>query len=212
MSLFRKFNVCVMSLLLAMAMVSVTSCNDDDDDEVIIYHKNFIQGKINDYVIDTKEINANIQEDKSIYDVFNNEQTDWPEKLDWKVVLVETNEIVITMNLHIDYLLSSSTIIYSPNEADPCPSKSSCYVTVIDLKNNTKTIYHPTHPSPINARWTTFVVTADSDWPNKVTVPGCVVEYKKYKWPGIDGHLQGTLTSDDESKDPLNIDIDFLLY
>ncbi len=200
-----------MCLLVAMAVMSVTSCKDDDDEDPIL-HENYIQGKLNEHVIDVHEVNADIWVEKSNYDFCSADQTDLPVWFDWKVVLVETDDTIITMSLHINRLNGTNEVIYSPNEEDPIKTQSTCYATVKDLKNNTASIYHPIHSSPISVVWKTFMLTADENYMNPQKVYYYKSEPDGPRWPGIQGRLYGTLTSDDESKEPLKIDMEFVLY
>jgi hypothetical protein len=198
-------------VLTAMAMASVTSCSDNDTKEMI-YHQSYIQGTLNDRNIAINDINANILTNKSDYNFSSGNQTDIPAWFDWEVKLVETEDSIITLYLHIDDVKRTNEVIYSPNDEDPIKTQSSCYATVEDLKNDTTYIYHPTHPAPIDVMWSTFMMTVDKEYKNLTKDYVYTSVFTGHRWPGMDGRLQGTLTSDDETKSPLRIDIKFALY
>lgn len=210
MNFLRDFRICFM--LVAMAITFATSCRDENGIEETIYHQNYIQGKLNNHDIAINDINAEILIDKSAYDFSSGNQTDIPAWFDWEVKLIETTDSVITLYLHIDDVKRTNELIYSPNDADPIKTKSTCYATVKDLKNNTTSIYHPTHPSPIGVMWKSFMVAVYEDINKPTKQYDYTSEFIGHRWPGIEGSLDGVLTSDDESQSPLNISIKFILY
>uniref|UniRef100_A0AB33IXM0 Lipoprotein n=1 Tax=Prevotella sp. GTC17254 TaxID=3236794 RepID=A0AB33IXM0_9BACT len=199
-------------MLVAMATVSVTSCSNDDETKEAVYHQHYFQGKLNNHDISMNEVNANIMADKSDMDFSSGNQTDIPAWFDWEVTLMETKDTVITLHLHIDDVKRTNEVIYSPKDKDPIKSNSTCYATVKDLKNNTTSVYHPTHPAPINVAWETFMMTVDKTYKNITKQYNSKIEFTGHRWAGIKGSLFGTLTSDDESKSPLKISMEFILY
>jgi hypothetical protein len=188
------------------------SCSNDDEEEVVIYHQSYIEGKLNGQNIAINDINANILTNKSNYKFSSGNQTDIPAWFDWEVKLVETGDSVITLYLHLDNISLTNTIIYSPNDEDPIGSKSTCYATVADLKNDTTYIYHPTHPAPISVKWDKFMMTydkADNSLTKNYNYCSCFIGYR---WPGMEARLHGTLTCNDETKTPLEIDINYVVF
>lgn len=103
-------------------------------------------------------------------------------------------------------------MIYSPNDKDPIKTKSTCYATVKDLKDNTTSIYHPTHSAPIDVAWKTFMIMVDKDFKNSTKQYDYKIDFAGHRWPGIEGSLDGILTSDEASKSPLKISMKFILY
>jgi hypothetical protein len=103
----------------------------------------------------------------------------------------------------------ANEVIYSSTDEDPIKTKSTCYVTVEDLKNNTTNIYHP---APIDVMWNTFMMTVDKDYKNLIKDYDYTLNFIGHRWPGMEGCLQGTLTNDDETLSPLTIDIKFAVY
>lgn len=85
-----KLKVGALIMLVAMAIISVTSCSNNDDTEEAILHQNYIQGKLNDQSISINDVNENIIIDKSDMDFSSGNQTDIPAWFDWKVKLIET--------------------------------------------------------------------------------------------------------------------------
>jgi len=208
---FYNFRVGLLSMLAAMVITSLTSCHDHEDgEEEPILHRNYIQGKLNNHDIAIDDINANILMDKSDYEFSSGNQTDIPAWFDWEVKLLETEDTVITMYLHINDVERTNEIIYSPNDEDPIKTKSTCYATVEDLKNKTTSIYHPTHPAPISVSWETFMITTEKNATTKEY--NYKMEYTGRRWPGIEGSLYGSFTCDDASKSPLKIKLKFMLY
>lgn len=211
MSYIRKGRVSTLIMLLAMAVISVVSCDNDDTVEPTL-HQSYVQGKLNNHTIAINDVNANILIDKSDYQFSSGNQTDIPISFDWKVNLIEAKDSIVTLYLHIDDLKKTNEIIYSPNESDPIKTKSTCYITVKDLKNNITTLYHPTHTAPINATWNTFMLEVDKDIKNPTKRYQYDVDFIGRRWSGIEGSLEGVLTSDVVSKSPINFSIKFNLY
>lgn len=199
-------------MLVAMAIISVTSCSNNDDTEEAILHQNYIQGKFNNHDIATNNVNANILIDKSDFQFSSGNQTDIPTWFDWEMKLTETKDSVITLHLHLDDVKRSNEMIYSPNDKDPIKTKSTCYATVKDLKDNTTSIYHPTHSAPIDVAWKTFMIMVDKDFKNSTKQYDYKIDFAGHRWPGIEGSLDGILTSDEASKSPLKISMKFILY
>src|SRR5574344_2774937 len=137
MSYLKKLKVEALIMLVAMAITSVTSCSNDDDTEKAILHQNYVQGKLNNHDIAINDVNANILIDKSDFQFSSGNQTDIPAWFDWEVKVIETKDSVITLYLHLDDVKRTNEVIYSPNDEDPIKTKSTCYATVKDLKNNT---------------------------------------------------------------------------
>lgn len=211
MFILRKLKA-VAIVLIAMLWVSISSCSNDDDPEEVIYHRSYIEGQLNNQVIAINDVNANILSDKSNYEFSSGDQTDIPARFDWEVKLVETEDSIITLYLHIDDLTRTNALIYSPNDEDPVKTQSSCYATIEDLKNDTTYIYHPTHPAPINVLWSTFMMTVDTEYKYSEKKYDYTLSFVGHRWPGIEGRLHGTLTCDDETKSPLKIEINFAVY
>jgi hypothetical protein len=207
----RKFKVGAIALI-AMSMTSVTACSSDDDPEEVIYHQSYIQGTLNDQNIAINDINANILIDKSNYEFCSGNQTDIPAWFDWEVKLVETENSIITLYLHIDNVNLTDKVIYSPNDEDPIKTTSTCYATVEDLKNDTTYIYHPTHPAPMDVMWDMFMMTVDKEYKNLTKDYDYTSDFIGHRWPGMEGRLDGTLSCDDKTKSPLKIDIKFAVY
>jgi len=199
-------------MLVILSISSVTSCSNDDDTEESVLHRNFIKGTLNNHEIAIDDINAEILMDKSDYEFSSRNQTDIPAWFDWEVKLLETEDSVITMYLHIDDVERTNEIVYSPNDEDPIKTKSTCYATVEDLKNNTMFVYHPTHSAPINVAWETFMLTVDKNVRNIKKQYGYNLYFTGYRWPGIEGDLYGLLSCDDASKAPIKINVKFELY
>uniref|UniRef100_A0AB33JQ33 Lipoprotein n=1 Tax=Prevotella sp. GTC17262 TaxID=3236797 RepID=A0AB33JQ33_9BACT len=200
-------------MLVAMATVFVTSCSNDDEIKDPIYHQHYFQGKLNNHDISMNDVNANIISAKSDMGFGSITDPNVPGWFKWEVTLMETKDTVITLHLRIDDVERTNEMIYSPNDNDPIKSNSTCYATVKDLKNKTTSIYHPTHPAPIDVAWETFMVKVDKNNIKNVTKEyDDKLDFTKYKWPGIKGELFGTLTSDDESKSPLKIKMKFVVY
>lgn len=212
MSYLKNLKVEALIMLVAMAITSVTSCSNDDDTEKAILHQNYVQGKLNNHDIAINDVNANILIDKSDFQFSSGNQTDIPAWFDWEVKVIETKDSVITLYLHLDDVKRTNEVIYSPNDEDPIKTKSTCYATVKDLKNNTTSIYYPTHSAPIDAGWKTFMMTIDKDFKNPTKVYEYKLDFTGHRWPGIEGRLDGLLTSDDASKLPLKISMKFILY
>lgn len=199
----------ILIIVITMAMASLTSCDDDNDMEAI-YHMNYYKGNLNDYVLSMKEVNALIRVDKSNYDFYTGNQTGFPAWFEWEVVLIETEDSIVTLYLHLDELKRTTQIINLPNDEHSIKPQSTCYVTVRDIKNDTTTVYHPTHSALINAKWKMFLMKIKNE---ELIVEDYVdQECLLYEWLGIKGNLYGTLTCDDESKDPMNLNIEFNLY
>lgn len=207
-----KLKVGALIMLVAMAIISVTSCSNNDDTEEAILHQNYIQGKLNDQSISINDVNENIIIDKSDMDFSSGNQTDIPAWFDWKVKLIETEDSIITLYLHLSDVNRTNEIIHSPNEEDPIKTKSTCYTEVKNLKYNTTTIYHPIHTAPINVAWRTFMMTVDKDYKNPTKQYDYKLNFTGHRWPGIEGSLDGMLTSDEVSKSPLKISMKFILY
>lgn len=212
MSFHRILTVGASIVFVAIAFTSVISCSNDEDTEETILHQNYVQGKLNTHDIAINKVNANILSDESDFQLSSGNQTDIPAKFDWEVKLVETKDSVVTLHLHIDDVKKTNELIYSPNDKDPIKTKSTCYATVTDLKSNTTTTYHPTHSAPINAEWKTFMVSVDKGFNKPSKLYDYKLDYTGQRWPGIEGSLDGPLTSDDVSKSPLKISIKFILY
>lgn len=213
MEYLQKIKNEALILLAALATLSVTACGNDEDQEDTIYHKNYVEGKLNNHDIMINEVNENIQMDKSIYDFSSGNQTDVPAWFDWEVNLIETKDSIITLHLHIDDVTRTNAVIYSPNADDPIKTKSTCYATVKDLKTNKTSIYHPIHTAPITVMWKTFMMMLDNDLKNLTKQYNYYrVDFVGNRWPGIEGSLQGTLTSDEASELALKINIKFILY
>lgn len=209
----QNFKIGILIMSVVTAITSVTSCSNNDEPEEAILHQNYVQGQLNDHIIAMNDINANILIDKSDYEFSSGNQTDIPAYFDWEVKLVDTKDSLITLHLHIDDVQRTNEIIYSPNDEDPIKTKSTCYATLKDLKNNTTTIYHPTHSSPINVAWKTFMLTVDTSFKNCTKDYDYELDFTGNRWPGIEGNLDGTLTCDDASKSPLKINkLKFILY
>jgi hypothetical protein len=211
MFFLRNFKACT-NVLIALLLVSISSCSSDDGPEETIFHQSYIEGKLGNQNITINDVNANILSDKSNYEFCSGNQTDIPAWFDWKVKLVETKDSVITLYLHISDVDRTNEVIYSPNDDDPIKTKSTCYATVEDLKNDTTYIYHPTHPAPINVIWDMFMITVDKEYKNLSKDRDYTSDFTGHRWPGTEGCLHGTLTCDDETKSPLKIDIKFAVY
>lgn len=215
MSYIKNFKIGTLILLAAIVIASVTSCSNDDDTEEPIYHQDYVQGKLNDQDIAINGINGNILAEKSDFDFSAGTPTHTSRWFDWEVKLIETKDSIVTLHLHLDDIDLTNEMIYSPNDKDPIHSKSTCYATVKDLKNNTTSIYHPTHSAPINIAWRTFMMTVDrvgDEFKNLTKQYNYQLDFVGYRWPGIEGDLYGTLTSDDASQSPLKIKMKFTLY
>lgn len=212
MSYLRNLKVGVLFMLVAMAIISVTSCSNDDDTGKAILHQNYVQGKLNNHNIAINDVNANVLIDKSNFQFSSGNQTDIPALFDWEVKLVETKDSVITLHLHIDDVKKTNELIYSPNEKDPIKTKSTCYATVTDLKNKTTSTYHPIHSAPIDVMWKTFMMTVDKDFKEVTKLYDYKLDFTGSRWPGIEGSLDGMLTCEDASKSPLKISMKFILY
>jgi hypothetical protein len=206
----RKFKVGAIALM-AIVLTSVTSCKNDDEEEVI-YHQSYIEGKLDNQNIAINDINANILTHKSNYEFCSGNQTDIPAWFNWEVKLVETENSVIALYLHINDVDRTNEVIYSPNDDDPIKTQSTCYATVEDLKKDTTYIYHPTHPAPINVMWDMFMMSVDKDYKNLSKDYDYTSDFTGHRWPGTEGRLHGTLICDDETKSPLKIDIKFAAY
>ena len=206
MFIFKKFG------LLIMATILLISCSKDDNTGGAILHQNFVQGELNNHNIAISDINANILIDKSDYEFSSGNQIDIPAWFDWEVKLIETKDTCITLYLHIDDVKKANEVIHSPNEEDPIKTRSTCYATVKDLKNNTTYIFHPTLSAPIDVIWRTFMMTTDNEFKNSTKDYDYKLDFTGHRWPGIEGNLQGMLTSKDASQPPLKIKIKFILY
>lgn len=211
MTRYKKNKVKFLLLFVAMVIISVSSCKDDEVEENIL-HRSYIQGSLNNHDVAISDVNANIMIDKSDYQFSSGNQTDIPAWFDWEVKLIDTKDTCITLYLHIDDVKKTNEIIYSPNNIDVIKTLSTCYATVWDLKNNTTSIYHPTHQSPINLVWKTFMMTVDNEYKNLTKQYDYEMKFAGHRWPGIEGKLEGLLTSDDESKSPLRINMKFTLF
>lgn len=212
MSYLRNFKIGTLIISMAMTITSVTSCSDDHDTERTILHQNYVHGKLNNHNLTINDINANILIDKSDYQFSSGNQTDIPAWFDWEVKLSETRDSVITLHLHLNDLKRTNEVIYSPNDKDPIKTQSTCYATVENLKNNMTSIYHPTHLTPINIEWKTFMIKVDKDFKNPTKLYDYKLDFIGHRWPGIEGCLDGMLTSDDAFSSPLKISIKFILY
>lgn len=212
MSYLRNLKVNALIMLVTMAIASVTSCSNNDDTEESILHQNYVQGKLNNHDIAINDINANILIDKSDFQFSSGNQTDIPAWFDWEVKLIETKDSVVTLHLHLDDLKKTNEVIYSPNDEDPIKTKSTCYATVKDLKNNTTSIYHPTHPTPIDIEWKMFMMKVEKDFKNLTKLYDYKLNLTEHRWPGIEGSLDGMLTNDDAFRSTLKINIKFILY
>lgn len=211
MAYFRNFKIGFL-ILVAMIITSVTSCRNGDDTERSILHQNYVHGKLNNHDITINDINANILIDKSDYQFSSGNHTDIPTWFDWEVKLFETKDSIITLHLHLNDLKRTNEVIYSPNDKDLIKTKSTCYATVKNLKTNTMSVYHPTHPTPINIEWKTFMLKVDKGFKNPTKRYDYKLDFIGHRWPGIEGSLDGILTSDDMLSSPLKISIKFILY
>lgn len=202
----------------AISFFSLTSCSDDDNEpEELIYHQSYVKGKVNGEDVFMNYVNATILSENTMYD-FTPQQGDIPGKFDWQVKLLETKDSIVTLYLHIDNIEMTNAVIYSPNDQDQIRTPNTCYVTVEDLNKKVTKVYHPTHPSPVFARWRVFKVTAEAkrqeqaQWADNGRMKGINVEYAGYWWQGIDGKVEATLTCDDAVPNTIKVDIDFRLY
>lgn len=196
-------------LVIVIVMVMFyASCSNDDDIPEIIYHQNYIQGKLNTTVISINDINENISVEKSNYKFISTDGSNIPSVLDWEAKLIEGQDSTVTLYLHIDDLEKTNNVIYSPS-SDNIQSREQCYVRVKDGKTGKIVLYHPTHQSPIFARWNSFMVTTDD---KTVKGNGVTFEYNGHQWPGIVGNLSGTFMSDDVSSKTMTLNLDFKLY
>lgn len=205
----QVINIGKLLTMVVIALVSMTSCSNDDEQTETVYHQSYVQGKINNTSIAMNDLNANILEDKSMYQFKSNNQSDIPEEFDWEVKLVNTKDSLVTLYLHINDVNRTNSTIYSPNDKDQIKTKNTCYVTVTDINKNVTRVYHPTHPFPITAMWEMFMVTTGK---KAEELKGVTINYTGHRWPGISGRIYGTLTSDDDTPDAMKIDINFRLY
>ena len=190
-------------LWTAVFLLMIASCSDDDEPKVTAYHQSYVKGKVNDEDIAMNDLNSSILSEKSMYEFRSNSQSDIPVEFDWQVKLMETKDSIVTLYLHIDDVDRINCAIYSPNDKELLKTPNTCYVAVTDLNKQVTKVYHPTHSSPIFAKWETFMVTADS---------GVDIDYVGHRWPGIEGRVNGILTCDDAVPGTMKIDINFRLY
>lgn len=210
--MMKGFKISTLFIMMITVVPFVTSCSNDDEPAVTVYHQNYVQGKVNSTKIVMNDINANILDNISSYEFISNTQSNIPNKFDWEVKLIDTKDSIVTLYLHIDDVFRTNDIIYSPNESDVIKTKNTCYVIVTDVKNKTTKVYHPTHPSPMNAVWDMFMMSEDGKMQN-LKDAACTCNHNNiHQWPGINGRLHGTLTSDDDTPDAMKIDINFRLY
>lgn len=203
----NRFNFLHLVIVIVMVVFSA-SCSNDDDVQEIIYHQNYVQGKLNNTVISINDINANISVEKSNYKFESTDGSNVPSVLDWEAKLIDVQDSVVTIYLHIDDLEKTNNVIYSPS-SDEIQSRDQCYVTIKDGKTGKIVLYHPIHQSPVFARWNSFMVTTDG---KTVKGNGVTFEYSGQQWPGIVGNLSGTFVSDDVSSKTITLNLDFKLY
>lgn len=207
----KHLRAALLFMVVSALTFSLVSCGDNNDDvEEPIYHLNEVHGKVSTYNVAVNEANADISADKSNYRFISTDYSDAPQMFDWEVKLVETKDSLMTLHLHIDDIKRTNCIIYSPNDEDAIRTKTTCYITVTDVKNKVTTVYHPTHPAPIILYWNIFMVSDEGNGTVRRTM--FPTNNMGYGWPGIEGHLHGTLTSDNEETRPIPIDIRFSLY
>lgn len=211
-SSIQRLGAGALALFTLLAPGTVTSCSDDDGPDEPVMHQNYVQGKLNGHVIAMNDVNANILMDKSDYNFSSDNESDVPTRFDWQVKLVETPDTVITLYLHLDDLRFTNGIIYSPNDSDPIKTRNTCYATVEDLRTHTTTTCHPTHEAPVSVSWKTFTITVDTSRHHRKKGYDYTVTYPSHRWHGIEGRLDGTLTGDDASRPPLQLDFRFVLY
>lgn len=211
MSYIKKMKIGALIVSMAMVVAAVTSCSNDDTEEPVL-HQSYVQGKLNNNNISINDINANILADKSDYDFSSGNQTDIPQWLDWNVNLIETKDSVVTLYLHLDDLNKGVEKIFPPSAVNPIKYKSTCYVTVRNLRNNTTVTYHPAEQIPMNAEWKTFMVEVGKEYKVATKHYDYKAEFAGHRWPGIEGSLEGVLVSDEALVSPITINVRFRLY
>lgn len=197
---------------VAISFLSLTSCSDDDQDEPEepVYHQSYVKGQVNGEEVFMNDLNANIMIDKSMYDFTTNSQGSMPIEFDWQVKLLDSQDSIVTMYLHIDNLRKNNELIYSPNDnKDGIVSLSTCYVEVKHLKDGKTDIYHLTGKSPVQVEWKSFKVSTDTKVKRQDNV---VLTYRTVEWPGIEGSLDGMLFRDNHEGSPLTLKLRFKLY
>ncbi len=205
-----KSNNCKMLVWAFFMLLAMVSCSKDDEPEEVIYHQNYVEGKLNDVEISMDEINAKILHTKSDYNFIVRENEEKVSMFDWKVKLIDTSDSVVTLFLHLDNISRTSSKIASPND-DPMSvqTKDKCYITVENLKTNNIVTYKPTEHSQISAVWDYFRVTPDFKLEKH---NGVTWDYPGRVWPGIAGRLYGVFTSSSEPSQSIELDINFKLY
>ena len=197
---------------VAISFLSLTSCSDDDQDEPEepVYHQSYVQGQVNGEEVFMNDLNANIMIDKSMYDFTTNSQGDMPTEFDWQVKLLDSQDSIVTLYLHIDNLRKNHELIYSPNDnKDGIVSSSTCYVEVKHLKDGKTDMYHLTGKSPVQVEWKSFKASTGTKVERQDNV---VLTYRTVEWLGIEGSLDGMLFRDNHEGSPLTLKLQFRLY
>lgn len=195
-------------LLSVFMLLNIVACSDDDVKENI-YHQNYVEGEFNQSPILMNDINADVTSEKSYYSFKNIEGSDVPRIFDWEVKMVDMPDSVVTLFLHISDLRRTNCLVYSPNDGEPVQSDDTCCIKVKNNKTGDVTEYHPTHISPITAKWNAFIVTADDKYEKH---DGLKFEYYGHQWPGIQGSLHGVFYSDDAPSKSVSLNLNFKLY
>ena len=195
--------------VLCLAVRGITSCSKDDDNEPIVYHETSVQGKVNDAVVSFSGINAKDFSDRSttrfIVPLGEKEVSDFS----WEVKLVDNPDSVVTLFLYVHNIKRDNIMIYSPNNGGEIQTDDTCYLEVKNKKTGHTDIYHPKDHSPVSAKWTYFVVTADAKFEKR---RGVTITRDGYDWPGIEGFMDGTLHDDSTPARKITLHLDFKLY
>ena len=193
-----------------LMLFCVVSCSKEEGDEEVVYHQNYVKGKLDDTEVLMDETNATISHVNSDYTFIVRDSDEHASMFDWKVKLIDTPDSVVTLFLHLDRLSRTNSMIASPNN-DPTSvqTKDQCYITVENTKTLNTITYTPTEHSQISAVWDYFIVTPDY---KQEKHNGVTWDYPGRVWPGITGSLQGIFTNSTKSSKTMKLDIKFKLY
>lgn len=205
----KKNRFRIIALLSFIALMGMTSCSDKEEVQETIFKMHYVEGSFNKMPISINLTNHQVSLDTNYRSYLLLGTGDERKiKFDWRVRLIESQETVVTMYLHIDDIWNGkSKEIYGPN--DPrytvygLTREDSCRVEVEDLKTGTKTTYYPVG---LSVSWNPLI----KSYPIKTEQYGDVtISYRQDESTGIVGRLWGDLKEDGVNKESIPISIVF---
>lgn len=205
----KKNKLMLIAALSFITLITVTSCSSDDEDIApAIYNLNQVEGKLNDTPIRIHYANDDIKPEIATYD-FLLRDTIVRTSFRWKTKLIENQDSIATLYLYLDRLERKNVLIYQPDDDGKILRPEYCYIEVENVKNGTKTTYHPEFPTyVIDVRWYNFNVGYESRVERQ---NGLVHTYKPVQWPGLDGKIEGKLINDTDRR-VISLDLKFKVF